>query len=82
MASSARSRTCASGLKRAAPTDIAANYDNRLSGAGATLIGYWRLDDGSGQTLENEVGADGTRGASTAEEASDPAWSTDGPNID
>ncbi|MGD8450562.1 MAG: PKD domain-containing protein [Phycisphaerae bacterium] len=61
---------------------ISAAYDQRLSGSETGLIGYWRLDDGSGQSLSNDAGPAGVRGTSQATEASDPAWSTDGPDIE
>jgi len=61
--------------------EIKGNYDRRLSGTPQGLLGYWRLDEGSGQSLGNLVGPAGTRGASDATEASDPAWSTDGPPL-
>lgn len=61
--------------------DIAANYARRLSGTPPALLGYWRLDDGSGQVLTAQIGVNGTRGPSAAAEASDPAWSTDGPPL-
>ncbi len=61
--------------------DLAATMNRRLSGTETGLIGYWPIDEGSGQVLNNLVsgGADGTLGASTIVETADPAWSTDGP---
>ncbi len=44
----------------------------------AGLVGYWRLDDGSGQVITDRsgLGNNGRLGATTAPEASDPLWST------
>lgn len=64
-------------------TQISANYNHRLSAGPGTLAGYWRLDEGAGQNLTNRGagGTPGMRGATTADEATDPAWSTDGPPL-
>lgn len=61
--------------------EIAADAAAPPSGADADLIGSWPLDDGSGQTLRNRRtgGAAGTLGATPTADASDPAWSSDGP---
>lgn len=63
--------------------EIAGSMNTRLSGAESNLLGYWMLDEGSGQTLGNDgdSGADGTLGSSAAAESADPAWSTDGPGL-
>ncbi|MFH1747554.1 MAG: PKD domain-containing protein [Planctomycetota bacterium] len=64
--------------------EIASNYDQQLGTVGADVLGYWRLDEGSGQTLINRAGITlpGMLGASDATEWSDPAWSTDSPPVD
>ncbi len=63
--------------------DIAGDYNARLTVKPAALLGYWPFDEGAGQTLTNRAasGSPGTRGATTAAEATDPAWSTDAPNL-
>jgi PKD repeat protein len=61
--------------------EIAGNYQKRITGTPPGLIGYWRLDFGAGQVLENQVGSEGYLGASGAEEPDDPAWSADGPSL-
>jgi|GEM_PF-2975180 len=46
-------------------------------GASATgLVSYYKMDEGSGQTIDDAdpAAADGTLGASTASEATDPTW--------
>jgi PKD repeat protein len=64
-------------------SQIQANRNTRLSGNEANLLGYWRLDELTGQTLNNlgSGNVDGTLGTSTAPEAADPVWSTDGPSL-
>lgn len=63
---------------------IASDYSRRLAVAGDGMLGYWRLDEGAGQVLTNRAGltVPGMLGSSAAAEAADPAWSTDGPNLD
>lgn len=63
--------------------EIQANWDDRLEGDENGLLGYWRIDEGAGQVLNNRGSStiNGTLGGSTATEASDPAWSTNGPPI-
>lgn len=58
-------------------------FEERLNGNEAGLAGYWPLDAGSGQALDNEVSGqpDGYRGASLIAEVSDPDWSTEGPPL-
>lgn len=64
-------------------TQIETNRGSRLYSAIGGLLGYWQLDEGSGQTLYNggASAVSGTLGSSTAAEASDPAWSSDGPPL-
>lgn len=61
--------------------EIAADAAGGSSAGDPDLLAEWPLDDGSGQSLRNraEGGAAGTRGATAANEASDPAWSSDAP---
>lgn len=61
--------------------DIAIDANGSASADDGQLLGDWPIDDGSGQTLRNRVsgGAAGVRGATAANEATDPAWSSDGP---
>lgn len=64
-------------------TELNATRDTRLSGTEANLIGYWKIDEGSGQTLENSAGGgDGTLGSTSSTENADPAWSSEGPPVD
>lgn len=61
--------------------EIAAGKDSQVVSGPPGLIGNWYLDEGSGQTLANQVAgaADGVLGASTSAESIDPAWSSDTP---
>lgn len=62
-------------------TEISANFERRLGGLEIGLTGYWRLDEGQGQTIAN--GADTTNpghlGSGTGSDSADAAWSNDGP---
>jgi PKD repeat protein len=62
-------------------TEIAAGVQGTLTGFEEGLLGDWPLSAGSGQTLANNAadGENGTRGASDADEPSDPAWSNNSP---
>ena len=63
--------------------DIAADSGKRASGLSGGLLGAWGLSEGSGQALQNRTGGPaGALGLTSAAEASDPAWSTDGPSLD
>lgn len=62
--------------------EILARMNLRLAGSETGLLGYWKLDEGYGQTLLNAVGESGYLGAQIGTELSDPAWSTDGPQLD
>ena len=64
-------------------TEIDANYDRRLPVGQSNLLGYWQLDEAAGQWLINQgtSALPGVRGSSSATEATDPAWSTDGPGL-
>lgn len=51
----------------------------------ANLLGYWKIDEGgSAQLLENlgTAGYPGVLGTSTGWDAQDPAWSTEGPELE
>ena len=63
--------------------DISASYRSRLTGSEEGLLGNWMLAEGGGQVLGNKASIinSGSLGSSTAEEASDPAWSADGPPL-
>lgn len=63
--------------------EVAAARSTRVRGAPADLLGAWPLNDGAGQSLANGLtnGAVGTLGASANVEATDPAWSSDGPPL-
>ncbi len=60
---------------------IASDATANLTGSETGLLGDWRMSDGSGQTLRNRAtaGDDGVLGATSAVEATDPAWSSDTP---
>ncbi|MGD8450561.1 MAG: PKD domain-containing protein [Phycisphaerae bacterium] len=53
----------------------------RLDPSIPNLLGYWRLDDGAGQTLTNQLGVPGVCYTSPGDEPSDPVWSADGPDF-
>lgn len=62
--------------------EIAAAWNVRLSGLEQNLLGYWPLDEGSGQTLTNRTGGPaGILGATTQVETTDPAWSPEDPPL-
>ncbi len=58
------------------PEQIQANMHERLSGNEAGLVAYWRLDEGTGQVINDAVTPPhpGHRGASEIPDAADPAW--------
>lgn len=57
---------------------ILADKDYILAIGTPGLIGYWVLNEGGGQVVEDRAGsADGVLGASTAIEGTDPAWNND-----
>ena len=57
---------------------ISANEGNEISGATAGLVGYWRLNDGTGQTVKDysSLANNGVLGNTAAVESTDPVWST------
>ncbi|NQT34526.1 carboxypeptidase regulatory-like domain-containing protein [bacterium] len=56
--------------------DIRRTMSALLSGQEDGLIGYWRFDEGEGQTVEDlsETGNDARLGANNGEDAADPGW--------
>jgi hypothetical protein len=61
-------------------TQINSTRFSVLNGNEAGLVGYWRLNEGGGQTAANSASAttgslNGTLGASAAASIDDPAWS-------
>ncbi len=60
-------------------SDIAASYNKTIAGNTYGLTGYWRLDEGTGQTAYNSATGNyyhGTLGSSTSVETIDPTWVT------
>jgi hypothetical protein len=55
---------------------IQANMNRTLTGNEPGLVGYWRLDDGSGQAIQDSSlrGNDGRLGSTAAPESNDPTW--------
>ena len=62
---------------------LLATKNSRLTGMEPNLLGYWPMDDGSGQVLRNLTdGFDGMLGMSSANEpGADPAWSLEAPPL-
>jgi len=58
------------------PEQIQKNMHERLNGNEAGLVAYWRLDEGSGQVINDAVTPPhpGHRGASENPDAADPTW--------
>lgn len=58
--------------------EIQQNTSGPLSGTESGLVGYWRLDDGSGQTAHDASGNgnDGQLGSTNGVDADDPTWIT------
>ncbi|MCP4251312.1 MAG: hypothetical protein GY778_30115 [bacterium] len=55
--------------------DIQATMNIGLSGSEAGLVGYWNLDEGSGQIANDLAGAhDGRLGTSSGPDNADPVW--------
>ena len=57
-------------------SQIMATMNTVISAPTAGLIGYWRLDEGTGQTIHDLSGSgnDGLLGGSVTADASDPTW--------
>jgi hypothetical protein len=55
---------------------IQANMNRTLTGNEPGLVGYWRLDDGSGQAILDSSlrGNDGRLGSAAAPDSNDPTW--------
>lgn len=58
--------------------EISANKGTEISGSTAGLVGYWRLNEGTGQTVTDRStnANNGTLGNTSAVETTDPSWST------
>ena len=56
--------------------EIIANKDQALTGFEPNLVGYFPLDEGTGQTAEDAsgLGADGTLGETSGADVRDPVW--------
>jgi len=62
--------------------ELATTRNRRVNSAMTGLLGAWPLNEGLGQKLNNVLGGvSGTRGSSTADEDTDPAWSSDTPPL-
>lgn len=59
--------------------NIAADYQQRLVGNETNLVGYWKIDEGTGTSLDDLTSnnLNGTFGAAGAA----PTWATDGPDV-
>src|SRR3990167_8670411 len=59
--------------------EISTNYQSRLVGDEAGLAGYWKVDEGTGTSLDDLTAnaLNGTFGAG----ATAPTWATDGPSV-
>ena len=57
--------------------EVVAKMSGGLDASEPGLVGYWRLDEGSGQTISDSVGGrDGVRGSTPMIDVNDPAWGT------
>lgn len=66
---------------RRTAAEIAAGISSAPVSDATGLLGHWRFDEGSGQSLGNRAtgGSAGVRGTTASSEVADPAWSTDAP---
>ncbi|MFC1620995.1 DUF2341 domain-containing protein [Candidatus Omnitrophota bacterium] len=56
-------------------TQIRENMYKELTGSESNLVAYYKLNEGSGQTVTDSAGSsDGHLGVTTGSEASDPSW--------
>lgn len=64
-------------------SEIATAMKTRPSGGETNLLGYWPINEGAGQTLIDRtgLGGSGRLGTTSAADAADPIWSTDGPPL-
>jgi len=60
------------------PAQIASGMHARPTGSEAGLVGYWPLDEGSGQVVNAATpgNLNGTLGSGATADAADPAWTT------
>ena len=60
------------------PAQIAAGVHTRPSGTEAELVAYWRMDEGTGQVVNDASasGFHGVLGAGPSVDGADPVWST------
>lgn len=60
------------------PGDIELDYQGMVSGDEASLVAFWKLDEGGGQVFGDSTfhGNNGWLGISASPEASDPQWTT------
>ena len=58
------------------PEQIQANWNRSLRGDEPGLVGYWRLDEGSGQAIMDASPRqnDGRLGSTTGPDQNDPVW--------
>ena len=58
------------------PAELCADMHRPLDGSEPGLIGYWRFDEGEGQTAydDSAIGNDGILGANNEPDSSDPTW--------
>ena len=63
--------------------EIQADMGVPLNGSEANLVGYWRFDEGQGQTTQDMAGSnDGQMGSTVGADVDDPLWlSTDYPLV-
>jgi hypothetical protein len=68
---------CLWGVPRSA-AQVAGDYDGLFSENDPRIVGYWKLDEGSGQQLidSSSLGNHGWRGLDWQVELSDPQWSS------
>lgn len=59
------------------------NMCRKLTGSESGLVAYWRMDDGSGQTVDDLTSnnIDGTLGSTVNSDDADPVWVTSGAAI-
>ena len=61
------------------PAEILSNKDQSIAGTTPGLVGYWELNEGSGQDIADKTGTtNGLLGTNEVVEDEDPAWNMDG----